>query len=210
MSNDKNCGLFMNTSTPTSSGSFTSSDLETALSSLRNGEIILFPTDTLWSVGCDATMPDTVRRLLELAKSTDGTKAEVLVHALPELKELIPHLHPRLETLLHFHQRPLAILVDGKGCLPDEALRPDGEVAVRIVQDPFSNELIKAFGRPVFSQFAAVEGSTPPGSFGSISSEIIQGCRYVVRHRQADRTPGEPAVMVRFCEHSDELEFLRE
>jgi len=200
----------MNTFTHTSPTSYSASDLETALSGLQQGEIILFPTDTLWSVGCDATRPEVVRRLLELVKCTDSAQAEVLIHDLPALKQLIPHLHPRLETLLHFHQRPLAVLVEGKGCLPDIALRPSGDFAVRIVQDTFSGELIRAFGRPVFSQFAAVKGSPPPASFGSISSEIIQGCRHVVRHRQADRTPGEPAVMVRFCEDSDELDFLRE
>lgn len=200
----------MNTFTHTSHIPYSAADLETALSGLQQGEIILFPTDTLWSMGCDATRPEVVQRLLELAKCADGAQAELLVHSLPALKQLIPHLHPRLETLLHFHQRPLAVLVEGEGCLPEIVLRPGGGVAVRIVQDGFSGELIKAFGRPVFSQFAAVKGSPPPATFGSISSEIIQGCRYVVRHRQADRTPGEPAVMVRFCEDSDELDFLRE
>ncbi len=200
----------MITSTHPLPAMYLESDLEAALFGLQEGGIILFPTDTLWSIGCDAVNTEAVQRMLSLAKSTDGGQAEILVHSLSALKELIPHLHPRLETLLHFHQRPLAILVEGRGCLPDELLRPGGEVAVRIVQDAFSSELIKAFGRPVFSQFAAVEGALPPASFGSISSDIIQGCRHVVRHRQAERIAGEPAVMVRFCEHSDELEFLRE
>ena len=200
----------MITSTHPSPAMYLESDLEAALFGLQEGGIILFPTDTLWSIGCAATHVGAVQRMLSLAKSTDGGQAEILVHSLPALKELIPHLHPRLETLLHFHQRPLAVLVKGTGCLPDELLRPGGEVAVRIVQDAFSSELIKAFGRPVFSLFAAVEGALPPASFGSISSDIIQGCRHVVRHRQAERIAGEPAVMVRFCEHSDELEFLRE
>lgn len=200
----------MITSTPTSPAFFLESDLEAALTSLQAGGIILFPTDTLWSIGCDATNEDAVQQMLHLLKSADGGHAEILVHSLLALKELIPHLHPRLETLLHFHERPLAVLVEGRGCLPNELLRPSGEVAVRIVQDAFSNELVKVFGRPVFSQFAAVTGAPLPATFGSISSDIIQGCRHVVRHRQAERIAGEPAVMVRFSERINELEFIRE
>lgn len=185
-------------------------DIQGALQALESGGIVLFPTDTLWSLGCDAFNPAAIRRLLYLTHMNDASGAEVLTHSLDAAKEIVEHLHPRLETLLHFHQRPLTILVDRARRLPAEATGPDGEVAIRIVHDPFVRSLLQSFGRPVFSAFAGVAGKPYPPSFGSISSEIIQGCNHVVRYRQMERSFSEPSVMVRLCEITEELVFLRE
>ncbi len=200
----------MTTSTNGSIWSVYQPDIEGALQSLENGGIILFPTDTLWSLGCDARNASAIQRLLHLVRMSDASGAEILTHSLDAMKEIVERLHPRLETLLHFHQRPLTVLVDGARRLPAEAVGPSGEAAIRIVQDPFARRLLQAFDRPVFSTFASLAGRPYPTSFGSISSEIIQGCNHVVRYRQMERSPGEPSVMVRLCGDSEELEFLRE
>ncbi len=200
----------MTTSTHNASWFTHPSDLEGSLQCLENGGIILFPTDTLWSLGCDAQDPVAVRRLLRLVRATDASHSEILTHSLDGMKGLVAHLHPRLETLLYFHQRPLTVLVDHTRRLPAEVLRPSGQVAIRIVQDAFCRQLLQAFGRPIFSNYAAPAGRPYPTSFGNISSEIIQGCNHVVRYRQTERSPGEPSVMVRLSEDTEELEFLRE
>ncbi len=200
----------MTTSTHSASWFTHRADIEGALHTLDNGGIVLFPTDTVWSLGCDAQDPAAIKRLLRLVRASDASGAEVLTYSLDKMKSLIRHLHPRLETLLHFHQRPLTVLVDGVRRLPAEALRPSGQIAVRIVRDPFCSYLLQAFDRPVFSTFAAPAGRAYPTSFGNISSEIIQGCNHVVRYRQMERSPGEPSVMVRLSEETEELEFLRE
>ncbi|HRJ15146.1 MAG: Sua5/YciO/YrdC/YwlC family protein [Saprospiraceae bacterium] len=201
----------MTTSTHASASWLTyPSDLDGALRTLENGGLVLFPTDTIWSVGCSVEHPAAIRRLLQLTRLPDATQTELLVWSLEALKQLTAHLHPRLETLLYFHQRPLTVVAPGADHLPEEALHPDGSVALRIVRDSFCVGLLQAFGGPVLSAPAVTEGAPYPATFGGISSEIIQGCNHVVRHRQSERSPGEPSVMVRLSEETEELEFLRE
>jgi L-threonylcarbamoyladenylate synthase len=200
----------MTTSTNGATWLMSQADVESALRTLENGGIILFPTDTVWSLGCDADNTDAVQRLLRLVRRPDASGAEVLVPSLEALKQLVHLLHPRLETLLYFHQRPLTVLVDTPQRLPDSVLTPEGQIAIRIVQDAFCKHLLESFSRPVFSVFAGMIGQPYPTSFGSISSEIIQGCNHVVRYRQMERNAGMPSVMVRLSEVDEELEFLRE
>lgn len=184
--------------------------MDGALRTLESGGLILFPTDTLWSIGCSIEHPAAIRRLLQLTRLPDATYTELLVGSLEALKHFTAHLHPRLETLLYFHQRPLTVVAPGADHLPEEVLHPDGSVALRIVQDSFCTGLLQAFGGPILSVYAAKEGTPYPATFGGISSEIIQGCNHVVRYRQSERNPGEPSVMVRLSEETEELEFLRE
>lgn len=184
--------------------------MDGALHTLEGGGLVLFPTDTIWSVGCSIKHPAAIRRLLQLTHLRDTSQTELLVWSLEVLKQLTAHLHPRLETLLYFHQRPLTVVVPGADHLPGEVLHPDGCVGLRIVRDSFCTGLLQAFGGPVLSAPATKEGIPYPATFGGISSEIIQGCNHVVRHRQSERNPGEPSVMVRLSEETEELEFLRE
>lgn len=201
----------MTTSTHASASWLTyPSDMEGALRTLKSGGLILFPTDTIWSVGCSPEHPAAIRRLLQLVHLPDATQAELLTWSLEELKLLTAHLHPRLETLLYFHRRPLTVVVPGADHLPEEVLHPDGSVALRVVQDSFCTGLLQAFGGPILSVYAAAAGAPYPATFGGISSEILQGCNHVVRYRQSERSPGEPSVMVRLSEETEELEFLRD
>lgn len=202
---------FMTTSTHASASWLTyPSDIDGALRALENGGLILFPTDTIWSVGCSADQPAAIHRLLQLTGLPDTRQTELLVWSLEQLKQCSAQLHPRLETLLYFHRRPLTVVTPGADHLPEETLHPDGSVALRIVQDSFCVGLLQAFGSPILSVYAAKTGSPYPATFGGISSEIIQGCNHVVRYRQSERNPGEPSVMVRLSEETEELEFLRE
>ncbi len=185
-------------------------DIDLSLRALHNGDVILLPTDTLWSLGCDATNPAAARHLLGIVKARSPEVGEILTTSLEMLKQWIPHLHPRLETLLHYHQRPLTILVEAGPKFGPEVCFQPGKAALRISRDPFCRHLLQAFGKPIFTVFAAVVHQPWPSSFGSISSEIIQHCAHVVRHRQMERNAGEPSVMVRLNPDTEELDFLRD
>lgn len=184
-------------------------DLKSAISTLHNGGLILYPTDTLWSLGCDATNPRSVERVYRLKRTHISYPAEVLVSSLEMLKDYVAHLHPRIETLLIYHLRPLTVLYQEARNLPPSLLGSDGSVAIRLVQDEYCMELIDAFGRPLMATPASIIDAPFPSTFGAISSEIIQGVDYVVKHRQKEKMHGEPSVMVRLSER-DELVFLRE
>lgn len=184
-------------------------DLEGALTTLRKGGLILYPTDTIWSIGCDATNTFAIEKVHSLKRGASYPGIEILVDSVQMLKSYIRHLHPRIETLLIYHVRPLTVLFNNPHNIPHNALDKEGNMAIRIAQDDYCRNLIAAFGKPLVATYANVASQPIPSNFGAISSEIIQGVDYVAKYRQHEKMPGRPSVMVQLSER-DELLFLRE
>ncbi|GIV31914.1 MAG: translation factor Sua5 [Saprospiraceae bacterium] len=186
----------------------TYTDLEPAIEALRNGNLILYPTDTVWCVGCDATNEEAVRKARQLRQLPPGEYLILLVASIDMLKQYVGYIHPRVETLLAHHQRPLTMVFDTPRNLPQAALHPDGTVALRVCKEPFCQTLIEAFGKPLVATAACVGNAPIPTHFGEVSSEIIENVKYVVRHRQLDKQMESPSVIARLNEE-EELDFLR-
>ncbi len=184
--------------------------IEGALAAIENNGLVLCPTDTLWSMACNANDPVAVLRLLRLKPNTRANSFEILVNSIEMLKEYVEHLHPRVETLLSYHIRPLTVVFEKARNLPEKILNPDGSIPVRVVQDEFCRELIAGLKHPLVSTFAHLEDAPMPTHFGAISSAVIEAVDYVVRYRQNDKAHGQPSVMVRLLEEEEEMEFLRE
>jgi L-threonylcarbamoyladenylate synthase len=182
------------------------SDLAGALRALRSGGLVLYPTDTVWSMGCDASDPAAIRRLTQLKNASE---LEVLVDSPKMLRQHIAHLHPRIETLLAYHARPLTVCYDNGRNLPDELRDEQGKVAIRMVQDDYCRSLIRAFGSPIVAVPADLREGSFPINFGAISSDVFEKVDYIVHHRRNDKSIAQPSVMVQLG-HKDELEFLRE
>ncbi|MEO6039746.1 MAG: L-threonylcarbamoyladenylate synthase [Saprospiraceae bacterium] len=176
---------------------------------LLDGSIICYPTDTIWGIGCDATNPAAIERVTLLKGRTPEKGYVLLVSDIEMLKRYVPKVHPRLETLLSFHTRPLTIIYDRSIGLPTVAKAPDGTVAIRVVQDEFCRELIQNIDRPLISSSANKSGEPYPPTYGSISSEILGGVDYVVKYRQDNKEPQEPSSIAKLDRHM-ELEFLRD
>ena len=184
-------------------------DLDNALAVLRNGGLILYPTDTVWSIGCDATNPLAAARIRQLKRTDDAFGLEVLVNSLEMLRAYVGRLHPRIETLLLYHVRPLTVLYDQARNLPDSLLAIDGSISIRLVQDNYCSELIGTLGKPLVAAPADLRNDYFPVNFGAISSDVIEHVDYVSRYRRSDKAPAQPSVMVKLSV-KDELEFLRE
>ena len=184
-------------------------DLDGAVNALLNGGLVLYPTDTLWGIGCDATDPIAVENVYRLTRRDRSKPLIILVDSIAMLKQYVAHLHPRIETLLIHHVRPLTVVYDKAINLPSNLVGKDGSIAIRIVLDPYCKALISAFGRPLVSTSANVSNAPFPTNFGSVSSEIIQGVDFVVKHRQNEKVNGEPSVIVKLSD-KEELIFLRE
>ncbi len=180
-------------------------ELSDALTTLQGGGMILYPTDTLWSIGCDATNEVAVQKLLDLV--SNNASLEIIVESIPMLKKHIKHLHPRIETLLLYHTRPLSVKFSEPKNLANTLI--DEDIAFRICQDDYCKELIGEFQNPLLTCFASFDQQYLPATFGAISSEVIQAVDYVARYRQDDKTPGEPSVLITLSDE-DELVFLRE
>lgn len=184
-------------------------DHKGALQALQTGGVILYPTDTIWSIGCDATNAEAIEKVRHIKQKATARSFEVLVDSLSMLKNYVEHLHPKIETLLVYHTRPLTVVFDRPRNLPTSLYSPEGTVSIRLVQDEFCRSLITQYGQPLLATFASVGEHTFPVNFGAISSEVIEGVDFVVKYRQNDKTVGEPSVMVRLSRR-DELIFLRE
>lgn len=187
----------------------TYSDLQPSLNALATGGLILYPTDTVWSIGCDATNPEALQRVRSLRNLPEGHPLVILVADLETLKKHADFVHPRVETLLAHHQRPLTMVFDKGIGLPAEALGPGGSVALRITSDPFCVQLIREFGKPIVATEACIGSGPIPTHFGEVSSAVIENVDYVVRHRQMDKQMEQPSVIARLNE-DEELEFIRE
>lgn len=184
-------------------------DISEIVRLLQNGGLICYPTDTVWGIGCDATNEEAVARVTALKGRTPDKGYVLLVSDIAMLKRYVLKVHPRLETLLAFHQRPLTIIYDRNTGLPASVKAPDGSVAIRVAQDEFCRELISALGKPIVSTSANKSGEPFPPTFGAISSEILGNVDYVVKYRQDDKEPSEPSSIARLDRHQ-ELEFLRD
>ncbi len=184
-------------------------NLKGALTTLQQGGILLYPTDTVWSIGCDATNTLAIEKVKRLKQHTSTGGFEILVDSIQMLRQYVAHLHPKIETLLLYHIRPLTIVFDRARNLPAEVVAPDGSVAIRLVQDAFCSSLIGELGKPLLATFASMSEGTFPVNFGAISSEIIEGVDFVVKYRQGEKKISQPSVVVRLSRR-DELIFLRE
>lgn len=176
---------------------------------LEGGGVICYPTDTVWGIGCDATNEAAIARVSALKGRAPAKGYILLVSDIDMLKRYVPKIHPRLETLLSFHQRPLTVIYERNTGLLPAVKAPDGSVAIRVAQDEFCRELIEALGKPIVSTSANKSGDPFPPTFGAISSEILGAVDYVVKYRQDDKEPHEPSSIAKLDRHQ-ELEFLRE
>jgi len=184
-------------------------DISEIVRLLEDGAIICYPTDTVWAIGCDATNEGAIARIATLKGEMPEKAFVLLVSDLEMLRYYVPKIHPRLETLLAYHTRPLTIVYEKSQGLPLGACARDQSAAIRVAQDEFCQTLIRHFGKPLISTIAAKSGASFPATFGGVSSEILGGVDYVVKYRQDDKTPHEPSAIAKLDRHL-ELEFLRD
>ena len=176
---------------------------------LSNGGIILYPMDTIWGIGCDASNAQAVEKIYALKDRARNKPFVLLADSLDMVEQHVHHVHPRISTLLQHHVRPLTVVYEQAKNLPPSVAAQDGSVAIRIAQAGFCQDLIRAYGKPLVATSANISNQPFPKNFGSISSDVIQGVDYVVRNNlNLDAQDTEPSVIVRLSPKG-ELLFLR-
>lgn len=183
-------------------------NLEKIKSVLEEGGLILYPTDTIWGIGCDATNPVAVQRIFNLKQRPTSKPFVLLVDSIEMLKEYVEQVHPRIETLLLHHVQPLTVVYEKGKNLPNLSMAADGSVAIRVVVDAFCKELIGQFGKPLIASSANISDRPFPANFGGISSDVITGVDYVVKWKQGEKKLSQPSVIARLSERG-EMDFLR-
>lgn len=173
-------------------------DIIKCLEVLKNGGTILYPTDTVWGIGCDAKNAEAVKKIYA-TKQRDDRKTMIILAG--DERDILQHVAAPDLALFHFlHEqtRPTTIIFDGAIGLPDNLIADDGSIAIRIVRDEFCRHLIKRFRKPLVSTSANISGDQTPKSFSQISSHIKQSVDYTVQWRQHDETLAQPSQIIRW------------
>lgn len=178
-------------------------DIAQAVATLRSGGIILYPTDTVWGIGCDATNAAAVAKVYKL-KHRDDSKALITLMADTDMIERhIDDVAPVALEIAELSTSPITIIYDNaRRPLAPNLMADDGSVAIRIPSgSKFCMELCRRFGRPIVSTSANVSGTPTPATFREISNEIIAGADYVCVSERLDETPHLPSSIIQI--HSD-------
>ena len=177
--------------------SYDKADLEEAVATLRRGGIILYPTDTVWGIGCDATNEEAVRRIYELKRREDSKSMLVLVAETHEVERLISEVPEVAYDLMELAVRPITIVyTSGASGVAPSLIGEGGSLGIRQTQEAFSSALCRQLRRPIVSTSANISGEPTPLLFSGISEEIRSGVDYIVRYRQEDTTPREPSQII--------------
>ena len=173
------------------------SDLREAVRVMQQGGIILYPTDTVWGIGCDAQNEDAVRRIYTLKRRQDSKAMLVLLDSPAKLQGYVADIPDMAWELLELSEEPLTIIYDKAKNLAPNLIAADGSVGIRITREPFSKALCERLRRPVVSTSANISGESAAHCFSQIGSEILGGVDYVVRYRQTDTSEPSPSHIVK-------------
>lgn len=186
----------------------TSEDLKEAVNCLRNGGIILYPTDTIWGIGCDATNSEAVKKIFALKKRADSKSMLVLVNNEVALERLVDEIPEIAWDLLSAAVNPLTVIYDNAHGIAPELLSEDGSLGIRITKERFSSELCRRLRQPIVSTSANLSGGKSPSNFEEIPEEIKNGVDYIVKYRQIDQSHNTPSNIIKLS-HKGEIKIIR-
>lgn len=170
-------------------------DIRRAIEVMNQGGIILYPTDTIWGLGCDATNPEAVRRIYEIKQRTDAKALISLVDSETKVQFYVKEVPEVAWDVMELSEKPMTVVFDGGRNLAPNLLAEDGSVAIRITKEAFSKELCMRMKRAVVSTSANISGQPAPRCFAEISEEIKKAVDYICTSRQ-DEPPTQTASSI--------------
>lgn len=172
---------------------------DAALAVLKRGGLILYPTDTVWGIGCDATNPEAVDRVYALKKRAESKSLICLVSDFKMLNQYVENIPEVAYDILKYAAKPTTIIYDDPIRISTNLIAPDNSTAFRVCRNKFCNFLLKKFRKPIVSTSANISGKPTPQSFSEISQEIINGVDYVV-NLDRDRKSSKPSAIIKLTE----------
>jgi len=183
-------------------------DINQALDTLRNGGLILYPTDTIWGIGCDATNPSAVDRVFQLKGRDHAKSLIILLDSDYKLQSYVQEVPEVAYQLIEYTERPLTIVYSGAKNLAPNLLAPDGSIGIRIVQHPFCAALLQRFRKPIVSTSANLSGRPAPATFTEVDQAIIEGVDHVVTYGQDNTRHGTASIVMKL-EPGGQFSFIR-
>ncbi|MBV2227733.1 MULTISPECIES: L-threonylcarbamoyladenylate synthase [unclassified Sphingobacterium] len=183
-------------------------DLNQALETLKSGGLILYPTDTIWGIGCDATNPEAVEKIFALKGRDKGKSMIILLGNDNQLQSYVSEVPEVAYELLEATDKPLTIIYSKAKNLASNVVAEDGSIGIRIVNHPFCEQLLQRFRKPIVSTSANISGDASARNFVEVSDEIVNGVDYVVKFGQQDPSNGTASTIMKL-DPSGKFEFIR-
>lgn len=171
-------------------------EIHNALETLKRGGLILYPTDTVWGIGCDATNADAVDKLYALKQRQESKAMICLVSDFKMLEQFVEEVPDVAYDILKYARKPTTIIYDDPIRVAENVVAPDNTLAIRVTKDDFCNKLIRKFRKPIVSTSANISGHKTPDSFEDIDPEIIKNVDYVVNLQRKTKS-GKPSSIIK-------------
>jgi L-threonylcarbamoyladenylate synthase len=171
-------------------------EIRNAFEAVRKGGIILYPTDTVWGIGCDATNPEAVKRIYTIKQRADSKSMLVLIDSAAFLDYYVEDFPEIAFDLIDLSDKPLTIVYSNARNVALDLIAPDGSLGIRVTKEEFSQKLCRRLRKPLVSTSANISGQAVPGNFSEISQEIIKAVDYVVNYRREEKQKAKPSSII--------------
>ena len=178
-------------------------DIQAAVEVMRKGGVILYPTDTVWGIGCDATNPDAVAKVYEIKRRADSKALICLVDSEARLQRYVRNVPNVAWDIIEMATKPTTVILDNAANLAPNLLAEDGSVAIRVTREPFSNQLCYRFQKAIVSTSANISGQEPASNFSDIDPELLEAVDYVCKSRRQEKKPHTPSAIIRLRQNGE-------
>jgi len=183
-------------------------DIKNCVAVLQKGGTILYPTDTVWGLGCDAMNEAAVEKIFTIKHRPKEKSMIVLLAEARDILQYVAAPHPDIISIVENFDRPTTVIYENALGFPENVVNKDGSLAIRITSDPFCKALIKRFRKPIVSTSANISGQATPAIFSMVNEEIVSKVDYVVKYRQDDRELRAPSRLIRI-NGAGEIQIIR-
>lgn len=183
-------------------------DISNCVNTINNGGIILYPTDTVWGLGCDATNEAAVSKIFDLKQRPQQKSLVILLAEARDILQYVAAPPPDIIDIVSSFEIPTTVIYEGALGIADNAINENGTVAIRVTTDPFCKALIKRLQKPLVSTSANISGQPTPATYTGVSPAITGGVDYCAHYRRDDNVPRTPSRIVRISGDGD-IEIIR-
>ena len=174
-------------------------DIKKAIEVMRQGGVILYPTDTVWGIGCDATNAEAVAKVYALKRRDDSKALICLVESDNRLQRYVRNVPDVAWQLIEAVEKPTTLILDGAVNLAPNLIAEDGSIGIRVTKEAFSRELCYRFQKAIVSTSANVSGEPAAQNYCDISQEILDGVDYVCQSRRQEHKPHTPSSIIKLA-----------
>lgn len=180
-----------------------SEDIKAAVQCMRNGGVILYPTDTVWGIGCDATNAEAVAKIYRIKQREESKAMICLVDSDNRVQRYVRDVPDVAWDVMNLATRPTTVILDGANGLAENLIAQDGSIAIRITQEEFSKELCYRMQKPIVSTSANISGEPAAQNYRDISEDIINAVDYVCKSRRNEHQPHQPSSIIRLRKNGE-------